>query len=163
MKNFKYITLSLISLSIISCEVNNELEAIAAPVVETVALNTNGLDFSNYIAVGASFTAGYTDNALFVAAQNNSFPNTLSKHFGVTDFKQPLMSDNIGGLLYGGAQIANPRLYFNGAGPAVLTATPTTETTTVLTGGFNNYGVPGAKSFHFVAPFAHDCLHKINI
>lgn len=151
MKNFKYIALSLISLSIISCDVNNELEVIPAPVVEEVALNKNGLDFSNYVAVGASFTAGYTDNGLFIAAQNNSFPNILASKFGTADFKQPLMSDNIGGLLYGGVQIANPRLYFDGAGPVTLAAAPTTETTTVLSGGFNNYGIPGAKSFHFVA------------
>ena len=62
------------------------------------------------------------------------------------------MNDNIGGLLFSGNLIANPRLFFNGSGPQVLPATPTTETTNVLSGPFNNMGVPGAKSFHFVAP-----------
>ncbi|WP_298779471.1 G-D-S-L family lipolytic protein [uncultured Polaribacter sp.] len=147
MKNYKYIGLFLLSLSITSCDVDNELAEIPAEVVAEVALDTNGLDFSTYISVGASFTAGYTDGAMFIAAQENSFPNILASKFGA-DFNQPLMADNIGGLLYGGTQIQEPRFYFDGAGPARLDATPTTETTTVLSGPFNNFGAPGAKSFH---------------
>ena len=139
------------SLSIVSCDVNNELDAIPAESVAQVTLNTNGLDFSKYIAIGASFTAGYTDGAMFKAAQENSFPNILAGKFG-TEFNQPLMSDNIGGLLFGGNLIQEPRFYFDGAGPARLEATPTTEGTTVLSGPFNNFGAPGAKSFHIVAP-----------
>ena len=153
MKNYKYIGLLLLSLGLVSCDVNNELDKITDPVQAEVALNKNGLDFSSYIAVGASFTAGYTDGALFKAAQENSFPNILAKKFGVgATFTQPLMADNIGGMTFGGSTvIQEPRLYFNGAGPARLDATPTTEGTTVLPGGFNNYGIPGAKSFHLVA------------
>ncbi|MGJ8745426.1 SGNH/GDSL hydrolase family protein [Polaribacter sp.] len=153
MKNYKYIGLFLLSIAFTSCDVNNELDAISEEVAAEVALNTNGLDFSSYVAVGASFTAGFTDNALFKAAQENSFPNILASKFGVsTDFKQPLMNDNIGGMLFGGALDPNggfrSRLYFNGSGPVSLPATPTTEATSVLTGSFNNMGVPGAKSFH---------------
>jgi len=150
MKNYKYISLFLLSLGLISCDVNNELDEIQAEPVEQVELNTNGLDFSSYVSVGASFTAGFTDNALFIAAQENSFPNILAGKFG-TNFAQPLMNDNIGGLLFAGNVIQGPRLFFDGAGPAGLPATPSTEVTSALSGGFNNYGVPGAKSFHFVA------------
>lgn len=53
--------------------------------------------------------------------------------------------------MLGGNVIAEPRLYFNGSGPARLDDTPTTEVTTRLTGSFNNMGVPGAKSFHLMA------------
>ena len=151
MKNYKYIALFLLSLGVISCDVNNELDAIPAEAVENVALNTNGLDFSKYVSVGASFTAGYTDGAMFIAAQENSFPNILAGIFG-TEFKQPLMNDNIGGLVYGGAAVQPPRFYFDGAGPARLPATPTTELTAVLSGPFNNFGAPGAKSFHLGVP-----------
>jgi lysophospholipase L1-like esterase len=154
MKNYKYIGLLILAIGFASCEVDNELDAIPEEVVAEVALNTNGLDFSSYVALGASFTAGYTDGALFKAAQENSFPNILAGKFGVGgNFKQPLMNDNIGGMLFGGSQIIQePRLFFNGTAPVRLDATPTTEGTTVLTGGFNNYGIPGAKSFHIVAP-----------
>ena len=147
MKNYKYIGLLLLSIGVASCDVNNELDIIEAEAIPEVVLNTNGLDFSTYISVGASFTAGYTDGAMFKAAQENSFPNILAGKFG-TEFIQPLMNDNIGGLVYGGTAVQPPRFYFNGAGPARLPATPTTELTTVLSGPFHNFGAPGAKSFH---------------
>jgi hypothetical protein len=151
MKNYKYIGLFLLSLGLVSCDVDNELDVIEAAMVEEVALNTNGLDFSNYVSVGASFTSGYTDGALFIAAQESSFPNILAGKFG-TDFTQPLMNDNIGGMVFGPAVVVEPRLYFNGAGPARLDATPTTQYGQVISGPFNNMGIPGAKSFHLGAP-----------
>lgn len=150
MKNLKYIGLFLLSLGITSCDVNNELDEIPAEMIEEVPLNTNGLDFSSYVSIGASFTAGFTDNALFIAAQQNSFPNILASKFQTT-FNQPLMNDNIGGLLFQGNVIQGPRLFFNGSGPQTLPATPTTEVTTKVSGSLNNFGIPGAKSFHFVA------------
>ena len=70
---------------------------------------------------------------------------------GGGNFSQPLTNDNIGGLLLGGNPIASPRLFFNGAGPAVLPAAPTTEVSAVVAGPYNNMGVPGAKSFHLLA------------
>jgi hypothetical protein len=84
---------------------------------------------------------------MFKAAQENSFPNILAGKFG-TEFKQPLMNDNVGGLVFNGTAVQPPRFYFNGAGPARLPAMPTTELTAVLAGPFNNFGAPGAKSFH---------------
>src|SRR5690606_13983606 len=72
---------------------------------------------------------------------------------GGGEFSQPLMNDNIGGLVMGGTVIQPPRLYFNGQGPVVLPATPTTDILNPLTGGpYNNMGVPGAKSFHLGFP-----------
>jgi len=150
MKNYKYIGLFLLSLGIISCDVNNDLDPILEETGPVVELNINGLDFSSYVSVGASFTAGFTDNALFIQAQENSFPNILAGKFG-TNFSQPLMNDNIGGLLFGGNLIQGPRLYFNGAGPTPVVATPTTEVTNSVSGNLNNFGIPGAKSFHFLA------------
>ncbi|WP_439131385.1 hypothetical protein [Polaribacter sp.] len=148
MKNYKYIGLFILSLGIISCDVNNDLDEIEAEIVPVVELNTNGLDFSSYVAIGASFTAGYTDGAMFAAAQENSFPNILASKFG-TDFSQPLMNDNIGGLVFNGTVVQEPRFFFDGAGPARLPATPTTQLGAPASGGpFNNFGAPGAKSFH---------------
>ncbi|TYA60132.1 SGNH/GDSL hydrolase family protein [Formosa maritima] len=148
----KYIWLLAVLLSFAAC--NNDDDS--SSTTETLPPLTAGdADFSNYVAVGASFTAGFSDNALFIATQENSFPNILSQKFdmlGGGSFTQPLMNDNIGGLLFNGMQMPDgsyaPRLYFNGSGPAGLPATPTTEATTVLGGTFNNMGVPGAKSFH---------------
>ena len=159
MKNYKFIGLLVLSIGFTSCE-NNDFDPIIAETEPTVQLNTNGLNFSKYVAIGASFTAGFTDSALFIAAQQNSFPNILASKFG-TEFNQPMMNDNIGGLLLNGQPMLDPitgqnrfapRLYFNGAGPVPLTATPTTEVTSKVTGVLNNFGIPGAKSFHLVAP-----------
>jgi hypothetical protein len=152
--NTKYIWLLIILLGFTACNTIEDVDRID-PIAEIPELTSGTADFSKYVAVGASFTAGYTDGAVFIAGQTNSFPNILNNQFmaaGGSSFTQPLTSDNIGGLLLGGNVIANPRLYFNGAGPAVLSATPTTEVTSVQSGPFNNMGVPGAKSFHFVAP-----------
>ena len=146
-----------LSLAITSCDVNNDLPEIEDEntTSSNIPLDAGTADFSNYVAIGASFTAGFTDGALFEEAQVNSFPNILASKFAMVgggDFTQPLMEDNIGGLLLGGIQIQEPRFYFNGEGPTRLDATPTTEVTTKLTEGYNNQGIPGAKSFHFVAP-----------
>jgi len=119
------------------------------------ALTSGSADFSYYVALGASFSAGVSNGSLFIKSQEYSFPNLLATAFsnaGGGFFEQPYVNDNIGGLLYGGTQIVAPRLYFTGTGIAPLDATPTTEVTTILTGPFNNMGVGGAKSFHFVAP-----------
>lgn len=129
--------------------------------IELPELTAGSVDFSNYVAIGASFTAGYTDNALFKAAQEYSFPNLLSQQFakvGGGSFKQPLTNDNYGGLAAAGSRIPGfePRLVFGGAGPVPLESLigPVTVTTDVElnkpTGPFNNMGIPGAKSFHFL-------------
>ena len=72
-------------------------------------------------------------------------------------FNQPLMNDNLGGLLLGGNQIAQNRFVLaTGAtgvpAPAILTGSPTTDIANVLSGNFNNMGVPGARSFDLLFP-----------
>lgn len=164
MKKIKYIALSLLTLGMVACE-NDLVEDLRdrnntddGPLPE---LTTGSADFSNYVAIGPSFTAGFTDNGLFIAAQENSFPNIIAGKFanaGGGTFTQPWMNDNFGGLAAGGTRITGPRLVFGGAGPVPLEAVigPVTVSTDIVlnnpTGPFNNLGIPGAKSFHFVAP-----------
>ena len=133
------------------------------PAAELPVLTAGSLNVSKYVSVGNSLTAGFTDGALFKASQQMSMPSILAQKFaliGGGSFTQPLMNDNNGGLLAGGSMIpgVGPRLFFNGAGPASLLtvnpgALPTTDiATNKPTGPFNNMGVPGAKSFHLLAP-----------
>lgn len=159
MKNtLKYTFLSTLFLGLVACDVNNELEDIPKEkeVENTIALNAGSVDFSNYIAIGASFTAGYTDGALFKVAQENSFPAVLASKFSMVGggaFTQPLMNDNTGGMVSAGAVQLSPRLYFNGSGPARLKKTPTTVLGVPAKGtNFSNFGISGAKSFHLIAP-----------
>jgi len=163
MKNIKYIALSLLTLGMLSCE-NDTLEDLRNRGNDNVVLpdlTAGSADFSNYVAVGASFTAGYADGSVFIASQENSFPNIIANKFaniGGGTFTQPWVSDNFGGLAAGGTRIADPRLVFGGAGPVPLESVigPVTVGTDIVlnnpTGPFNNLGVPGAKSFHLVAP-----------
>ena len=121
----------------------------------TLPFTSGASDFSKYIALGDSMSAGYCDNALFIAGQYNAYPTILSQQFSLVGggaFSTPLMSDNIGGLLFGGSQIQSPRMYFNGSTIVQVSGTPTTEVTNHLTGPFNNMSVPGTKCFHLLAP-----------
>ncbi|NRB60676.1 MAG: G-D-S-L family lipolytic protein [Winogradskyella sp.] len=165
MKKIKYILLSFLTLSIVACEneLVEDLREVRSNTTEVVLpeLNTGSADFSNYVSIGPSFTAGFTDNGLFIAAQENSFPNILASQFANGNggsFTQPLMNDNFGGLALGGQRLTDPRLVFGGAGPVPLESVigPVTVSTDLAlnnpAGPFNNYGVPGAKSFHFLAP-----------
>ncbi len=158
LRNIKYIGLIAIAIGFTSCNDESDFEEFlevqpgsSAPLP---ALTNGSADFSKYVSLGASFTAGYTDGALFKAAQENSFPNTLSKQFANANggtLTQPLMNDNIGGLVFGTTVLANPRLFFNGSGPEVLPATPTTDVSVSLAADgsiFSNVGIPGAKSTH---------------
>lgn len=164
MKNIKYIWLLAIALGFTACndeeDFEDQLDNPPQDAVVLPALTAGSVDFSTFVSLGASFTAGFSDNALFISSQENSFPNTMAKQFakiGGGTFSQPLMNDNFGGLAIGGTRITEPRLVFGGAGPVPLESVigPVTVTTDLLsppTGPFNNVGVPGAKSFHMIAP-----------
>ncbi|MEN2414724.1 G-D-S-L family lipolytic protein [Flavobacterium mesophilum] len=147
-KNIKW--LLLVSLTFMACNSDDNDTPAEVPVVPGSAV------FTKYVALGDSFAAGYSDNALFKKGQENGYPNILAKQFSAAGggaFAIPYANDNIGGLLFNGVLVAGPRLYFNAATrtPTPVSGTPTTEVTAHLTGQFNNMGVPGAKSFHLIA------------
>ena len=156
MKNtFKYITFIALA-GLASCEPEFD-----NAVGDEGFFDTGSANLSNYVAVGNSLTAGFADGALYITGQENSYPNIMSQQFALAGggevFTQPLMNDNLGGLLLGGQQIANNRFVLsvdaNGDPlPAILEGTPTTDVTTSATGPFNNMGVPGARSFELLAP-----------
>jgi len=119
-------------------------------------------DFTKFVAIGDSLTAGYADGALYLLGQQNSFPNILAQQFAAADsiavnFAQPLVGGNEGGLLIGGASgVLENRFALNTdtEKPERVDGTPTEDVIgTGLNGTmFNNMGVPGAKSFHLGAP-----------
>lgn len=150
-KNNKW--LLLVALTMIAC--SDDDAVVVNDTADGMPITAGSADFSKFVSLGNSLTAGYSDNALFMEGQANSYPAILASQFALVgggEFKIPFMNDNVGGLLLGGNLIAGPRLYFNGTGPVPVTGTPSTEVSSVLAGPFNNMGVPGAKSFHLVAP-----------
>ena len=155
MKNTIKFMIGLLAIGLVSCEPEFE-----NAVTDEGFYDAGDADFSNYVSLGNSLTAGYADSALYISGQEDSYPNIMAEQFGFVgggDFTQPLTSDNLGGLLYGGVQISGNRLVLsadeNGNPfPTPLDGTPMTDVTTSATGPFNNMGVPGAKSYHLVTP-----------
>jgi hypothetical protein len=149
-KNFKW--LLLVSLSFVACNNNDDEDA----VVE-IPITSGSASFTKYVALGDSFAAGYSDGALFKAGQENSYVNILAQQFtpaGGAAITTPFMLDNLGGFSNGAAQIPKfpTRFYFDGKGPVNVSGVTATSITAHLTGQFSNMGIPGAKSYHLIAP-----------
>ena len=159
LKNLKYLFLSMTLIVFNSCDEDDEPIAYAEQFVEVTSGSAN---FDNFVSIGASITAGFTDGALFYEGQKSSYPNIMAGVMSLSvdntmpsNYTQPYMDDNIGGLLLGGNQIGGPRLFFNGAGPQSLGdlgATPTTELMNSTPGPYSNMSVPGAQAIHMIAP-----------
>ncbi|MCL9809601.1 SGNH/GDSL hydrolase family protein [Flavobacterium luminosum] len=154
-KNFKW--LFLVSLTFMACNDDDTAAVTEEPVSPGTA------NFSKYVALGDSFAAGYSDNALFKLAQETSYPSILATQFSAAGggvFTVPYMVDNIGGFSSGGAQVPGfgTRLYFGKAQgsevdePLSVAGVSGTDISSKLTGTFSNLGVPGAKCIHLVMP-----------
>lgn len=131
--------------------------------VSSVVVTKGSADFSKYISIGNSLTSGYSNGALYSDGQNESFPSMIAgemKLAGGGDFTQPLMPNNVGGftnlfLASGGTDFYGKFTLkvVNGS----LSPTPSAPAANLdIIGGpgkyFSNMGVPGAKSFHLLAP-----------
>lgn len=154
MKNTIKLLIGLATIGLVSCDAEFE-----NPVSDQGFYSNGTADFSNYVAVGNSLTAGYADGALYITGQENSYPKIMAQQFafvGGGEFTQPLMNDNTGGLLLGGNQVFENRFILDtddgeNPSPERLVATPTTTVSGSAVGPYNNMGVPGAKSFHLSA------------
>ena len=151
MKN-KFILLATLAIGFASCEPEFE-----NPIDESY---TSGeANFSVYVAIGNSLTAGYMDGTVSKGSQVNSYPNLLAQQFALAGggaFTQPSYADdvnNLGGLMLGGNPIANTRLIIDASQgrPENIAGTSTIEVSNLQATAFNNMGVPGAKSFHLLA------------
>ena len=103
MKNTIKFMIGALAIGMVSCEPEFENS-----VNDEGFYDAGDANFSNYVAVGNSLTAGFADGALYITGQEDSYPNIMAQQFdfvGGGDFTQPLMSDNLGGLLLGGQPI----------------------------------------------------------
>lgn len=124
--------------------------------VSQVVVSKGSADFSKYVALGNSLTSGYSNGALYVDGQNESFPSMLAgemKLAGGGDFKQPLMADNLGGIPSVGFGNKLVLAVVNGSlAPVPASGVGTTTLANIYASGpYQNMGVPGAKSFHLLA------------
>ncbi len=129
------------------------------PNIDSFQPSNGTADFSSFVTIGDSYTAGYTDGALSQYGQMNSFSAIMAKQLmsvGTTEFKQPLIPE---GKSIGSAGNASLILYETGIPsiPVAPLAQPgnielLTDPSTWINGQYHNIGVPGAKSFHLLAP-----------
>ena len=142
----RILTLFIITTFIFACE----------PEIDDYEPSSGDADFSTYVALGNSLTAGYMNGELYLSGQQNSYPSILADKFanvGGGDFKQPLMKDDLG---FGNRRVLGSSLDCTGDSslapvPAQGEPDPQNFTSIADQGPFNNMGVPGAKSFHLVA------------
>ena len=102
-------------------------------------------DFTKYVALGDSLTAGYASNGLAKMYQDHSYPLILSQQFGMATFQQPIISNP------GIPQVLELKLLSVVGGSIVPTiglkgTAPGAPTNATYAGIYNNLGVPGAKT-----------------
>lgn len=144
----KYFSFLLMLLVVAACE----------PKIEEFNATPGSADFSKYVSLGNSLTAGYADGALYTSGQSYSYANLIAgqlAYAGGGAFVQPVVT-NEDGLLAGKMKlgIATNCLGVSSLGPVPAGGTPTGLPGAVTPVGYtvNNFGVPGAKSYHLVAP-----------
>jgi hypothetical protein len=139
------------------------------PEIHTPKPTNGSADFSRYISIGNSLTAGYADGGLYRAGQLVSYPGIIGKQMqsvGGGTFTQPLFSaDQANGSGYlsltgfnaDGTPITTPvttNLAIRGILPVPGFGNVTLYTK--YTGDINNYGVPGIKLLQITyAPYGN--------
>ncbi|MBS1765591.1 MAG: SGNH/GDSL hydrolase family protein [Bacteroidetes bacterium] len=136
------------------------LIAACKPELKELKFDNKGADFTKYVALGSSYTAGYQNNALCETGQQQSFAAILANQFkmvGGGSFKQPLVPGNNGAgfnfylktfipqLTLGYGQTCNGKSDFRTSNNAITDITSVEN----YIGGeapFNNMGVPGMKA-----------------
>lgn len=132
--------------------------AACKPDLKTNAPAAGDADFSRYLAVGNSLTAGFADGSLYRSGQENSYPARLAEQFktvGGGDFRQPLLVGEAG-FPYADA----PRLMLGpstgcdgvtslGPVPDMSGATAADATNIAAQGPYNNVGIPLIRCIDF--------------
>ncbi|MFU8842621.1 MAG: SGNH/GDSL hydrolase family protein [Bacteroidales bacterium] len=124
------------------------------PELDEFELSRGSADFSTYVSLGNSHTAGFTDGALYRSGQLTSYPNLLAEQFrkvGGGSFEQPLMNGEYG--IFPGKMklgITTDCLGTTSVGPLPDTG-PLDDMLQPYGKAVHNLGVPLAKSFHLLA------------
>ncbi|QJX47025.1 hypothetical protein HMJ29_08795 [Hymenobacter taeanensis] len=124
------------------------------PDIDAPKVDKGSADFTRYIAVGNSLTAGFMDNGLYLEGQQNSYPSILAQQFqqaGGGEFVQPLFNQanqqNGSGFLRltGFDATGSPITTFVPGNAGRIPSSPASAPYTKFTGPINNLGVPGIR------------------
>jgi hypothetical protein len=153
-KNFKW--LFLVALTFVACNSDEDV-VVDANSSDGLPLTAGTADFSKYVAVGNSLTAGFSDGALFIEGQKGSWTNIISQQFALVgggEYRIPFMSDNLGGFSINGSQFPQTgvRTYWNGCSPTAVSGISSTVlgASIASNGPYNNVGIPGARCIDLV-------------
>lgn len=133
LRQYRYSALLFAGLALASCENTVDID---------VTPEAGSVDFSNYVSIGNSLTAGYADGGLYAESQANSFPSILAGKMMEADptmptFVQPTVSGNGSGYITLDGLV-------NGS-PQTGAAAPDANFLQKVSGPFNNMGVPGIR------------------
>lgn len=95
--------------------------------------------FTKYVALGDSYGAGYSAGCLVARNQQFSYPATLARQLGITDFQQPTVSEP-GNPTCNGLKTLVPSVTF---GP--ISTKVGVPTNLALARAYDNLSVPGFK------------------
>ncbi len=102
------------------------------------------VNFSNYVALGDSLTAGYASGGLAQFYQEHSYPMILSQQFGMQSFAQPLVSNPGIEAVY---ELQALNLSSQGVVPVIERKDGLGQPINATYPGiYNNLGIPGARA-----------------
>ena len=122
---------------------NRAVRVVAAAVLSTILTlplwaQRGSADFTRYVALGDSYTAGIVNSSLVLSHQQWSIPAQIARQAGTPDFQQPLVSQP--GI--------PPELRLVSISPLVIAPKATENGAPINLGlrrPYNNLGIPGAR------------------
>lgn len=162
-KYISKIAIVLIALVMWQCE----------PKVDSFTPSSGSADFSSFVAVGDSYTAGYTDGALGVRGQQSGFAYIVAKQLGSVGnkgFNQPMVksSGSVGSTVINEAGQLNGYYELSTASGS-LAPVPTMGDMAILaervydaSNPFHNVGIPGAKATHLALSAPYPSYASLN-
>jgi len=149
--NTQFIFKSILAVAVVAM-------ASCKPELKDVTPSAGTANFSRYIAVGNSLTAGFADGGLYLEGQQNSYPEMIAaqmKSVGGGAFTSPFFNasqaDGSGYLVLKSFTAAGTPVTATQAtnsavrAQATIPGVGTVNFLTKYTGELNNYGVPGIK------------------
>ncbi|MEP1094177.1 MAG: hypothetical protein ABJG78_03655 [Cyclobacteriaceae bacterium] len=167
-KIFRYSLILSLSALFVACSSEDDIVSEWVTDNEVDPPSSGTLDFTKYVAVGNSLTAGFADGALFPEGQANSFPSILAAQLaqaGGGSFVYPDISSGNGFGGVAGTAILGRRfidlptaLKAIAGDPDVevadaiqVTAGTALNTSSVTGAGLSNFGVPSARLIDLAA------------
>ncbi len=151
MKKFRIILLSsFLIVGLYSCKPN----------LDGFIPSNGDADFTTYVSIGNSLTAGYADGALSRSGQENSFPMMLSEQFAIVgggDFTVPYLPSGNGNDGSGGTNRVLTYLPncqgTIGVTPVLASGSAASLASVGASGPYNAQGVPGARAVDALSAF----------